>query len=103
MKPMDCAITIVLPKALEEDFVDHLLAHPDWVSGFVIGEHEGAGAGVALQGAREHVRGRSTRMQVQSVIAREDAQRLIASLKAAFPSPEVVYWLTPVIEFGRLG
>jgi len=49
----------------------------------------------------ELVRGRSGRLYVQVVINREEAQALVTHLRAALPSAEVAYWLTPVIEFGR--
>ena len=102
MKSLDCCLTIVLPEPLEEDLVDYMLEHPDWVSGFVIGRMEGTGQSVSLQGLSELVRGRSPRVQLQVVMAREEARQLIASLKSEFHSPEVAYWLTPVLEFGRL-
>jgi len=102
MKSLDCCLTIVLPQPLEEDLVDYMLEHPDWVSGFVIGRMEGTGQSVPLQGLSELVRGRSPRVQLQVVMARDEARQLIESLKSAFPSPEVAYWVTPVLEFGRL-
>ena len=102
MKTLDCCLTIVLPQPLEEDLVDHVLEHPDWVSGFVIGRMEGSGQSLPLRGLAERVRGRSPRVQLQVVMARAEARELIETLKAAFPSAEVAYWLTPVLEFGRL-
>lgn len=101
MKPRDCCLIIVFPKALEEELVDHLLEHPEWVTGFVIGQLEGTGQTVPLHGVAELVRGRSPRVQVQVVINREDAQALVAHFKESLPSKEVAYWTMPVLEFGR--
>jgi hypothetical protein len=98
---LDCCLTIVLPAALEEDFVDQMLEHPEWVRGFVITQAQGAGQNVPLSGAAERVRGRSARVQLQIVMARDDAHALLATLKTAFPMKEVAYWITPVVEFGR--
>ena len=101
MKTLDCCLTLVIPASLEEDFVDQMLGHPEWVSGFVIGRAEGAGQSVPLSGAAERVRGRSGRAHLQVVLAHDAARALVAALKAAFPIPEVAYWITPVTEFGR--
>ena len=64
---------------------------------------EGHGRAGQAHGAAELVRGRSTRMQALIVLNREDADALLAHLRAALPNPEVAYWLTPVTEFGRFG
>ena len=42
------------------------------------------------------------RVQFTSVMNLEDAHALIAHLKKSDPNREIAYWLTPVIEFGRL-
>ena len=101
MKPYDCCLTIVFPTSLEEQLVDHLLEHPEWVSGFGIGRMEGSGRSVPLQGVAERVRGRSARVQVQIVMNREDAVALVVHLKQSLPSPEVAFWIVPVLDFGR--
>jgi hypothetical protein len=101
--PPDCCLTVIVPTTLEDDLVDCLLEHPEWVAGFVIERVEGTGQTFALTGLRERVRGRAPRFMVQVVMAREDAERLIAVLRAAFPTPDAAYWITPVLAFGRLG
>ena len=101
MKPRDCCLTISFPKSLEENIVDHLLEHPEWVEAFSTTRMEGHGqAGIATEPA-ELVRGRAARVHAQIVLNREDAQALLAHLRAALPNPEVAYWLSPVLEFGR--
>ena len=101
MKPLDCLLTIVVPRALEENLVDHLLEHPEWVIGFTTSPVEGHGQAVKRYGIAEEVRGRSRRVQIQSVINSADAHSLIAHLKESLPNPEVAYWIVPVQEFGR--
>jgi len=101
MKPRDCVLTLVFPVSLEEDLVDHLLEHPEWVTGFTNTRVEGQGQAVRLHGSAEQVRGRSRRVQVQIVMNREDAQALGAHLKEILPNPEIAYWMVPLIEFGR--
>ncbi len=101
MIAQDTCLTIVLPKSLEENLVDHLLQHPELAPGFTTTQVEGHGQSVARYGIAEEVRGRSRRIQIQIILNAENATQLIKHLKEALPSREVAYWSTPVIEFGR--
>jgi len=101
MKPRDCVLTLVFPVLLEEEVIDALFEHPEWVVGFTVERVEGQGQAVRLYGSAEQVRGRSRRVQVQTVMNREDAQALIAHLKETLPNPEIAYWMVPLLEFGR--
>ena len=102
MKPLDCCLTLICHKSLEERMVDHLLEHPEWVGGFSVGEMQGHSQHEKLPSMLEQVRGRSQRIEIRTVLNREDAQALIAHLKKQEPNHEIAYWLVPVIEFGRL-
>ena len=101
MQPRDTCLTIVLPRSLEENLVDHLLQHPELVAGFTTTQVEGHGPAVPLRGTAEEVRGRSRRIQVQIVMNGADARTLVDHLKAELPNPEVAYWMLPVLDFGR--
>ena len=103
MKEMNCCLTLVCHKSLEERLVDHLLEHPEWVRGFSLTRIEGGSQKEKLPSMLEQVRGRSQRVQIVTVLNNEDAQALIAHLKLEEPNSEIAYWITPVIEFGRLG
>ena len=101
MKQMDTCLTIVFPRVLEENLVDHLLDHPEYAAGFTTMQVEGHGQAEARHSIEEEVRGRARRVQIQVVLNGEDANALIAHLKTALPSKEIAYWMMPVIEFGR--
>jgi hypothetical protein len=101
MKIRDCCLTLMLPKSLEETIVGHLLDHPEWVRGFSTADVSGHGAAGVAHSAGELVRGAARRVRVHIVMNREDAVALIADLRATLTNPEVAYWLTPVLEFGR--
>jgi len=103
MKELNCCLTLVCHISLEERLVDHLLEHPEWVRGFTLAHTEGGSQKEKLPSMLEQVRGRSQRVQIVSVMNNEDAQALIAHLKQEEANPEIAYWITPVIEFGRLG
>ncbi|GAB5606033.1 DUF3240 family protein [Sideroxyarcus sp. TK5] len=102
MKEMNCCLTLVCHKSQEERLVDQLLSHPDWVRGFSIKHIEGGSQKEKLPSMLEQVRGRSQRVQFDSVMDIEDAKLLIAHLKQVEPNHEIAYWLLPVLEFGRL-
>lgn len=101
MRTMDCCLTLIFPKLIEETLVGHLLDHPEWVRGFSSAEMSGHGATGIAHTTAELVRGASRRVYVQIVMNREDAAALIGHLRATLTNPEVAYWLTPVLEFGR--
>jgi Protein of unknown function (DUF3240) len=102
MKPLDCCLTLVCHNSLEERLVDHMLEHPEWVPGFTVTRVEGHSQKEHLPSVLEQVRGRSQRITIRSVMNLADAQALIAHLKVEEGNPEIAYWITPVMEFGRL-
>lgn len=103
MKEMNCCLTLVCHRSLEEHLVDHLLEHPEWVYGFSLFKTEGASQKESLASIVEQVRGRSQRVAFQSVMNLDDAHALVEHLKHEEKNPEIAYWITPVIEFGRMG
>lgn len=102
MNEMNCCLTLVCHRSLEERLVDHLLEHPDWVHGFSITRIEGGSQKEKLPSMIEQVRGRSQRVQISTVMNLDDARVLVTHLKLEEANPEIAYWITPVIEFGRL-
>ena len=102
MKDMNCCLTMVCHHSLEERLVDRLLEHPEWVYGFSLLNLEGGSQNELLTSMIEQVRGRSRRVQIQTIMNLDDAHELIACLKREELNPEMAYWITPVIEFGRL-
>ncbi len=97
----DCLLTLALPADLEEEVLDHLSAHPEWVSGFSVVHAEGFGAGARLRTSMEQVRGRSRRRLVQLLIRQEQVQPLVDSLRSSFSTPEMAWWAAPISGFGR--
>lgn len=101
-KKLDCCLTLVCHKSLEERMIDHLLEHPQWVSGFTVDAVDGHSVGEHLPSMLEQVRGRSQRIEIRCVMNSEDAQALLAYLKSNEKNPDITYWITPVLEHGRL-
>lgn len=99
---MNCCLTLVCHRSLEERLVSHMLEHPNWVRGFVILQGEGSSQKEILPSMMEQVRGRSRRVSFQCVMNLEDARALVLRLKQVANNPEIAYWITPVIDFGRM-
>ncbi|MEQ1527639.1 MAG: DUF3240 family protein [Gallionella sp.] len=102
MKEMNCCLTLVCHHSLEERLVDHLLEHPEWVYGFSVLNLQGGSQNEILSSMIEQVRGRSQRVQLQTVMNLDDAHALLGCMRQAEQNPEIAYWITPIIEFGRL-
>ena len=96
-------LTLVAPASLEETLAEYLLSHPRWGGAFTLLRAEGRGSRGHILTPQEQVRGRVSRAQFQIVLEADAAGTLLDELKQAFPKRDVAYWLTPVIEFGRLG
>ena len=101
-KILDCCLTLICHKSLEERLIDQMLNHPEWVSGFMVGKVQGHSLKESLPSMMEQVRGRSQRIKIRCVMNLEDAHALVAHLKAQEANDEIAYWISPVIEYGRL-
>lgn len=104
MKPTtnDTLLTLAIPVSLEEDLIDFLLLHPKWAGGFTITKAEGAGQGTRLRSPMEMVHGRSARKLLLIGGVKPELESLLAALAEEIPSPEVDYWMTPILASGRL-
>lgn len=93
---------LAFPAALEEDLIDFCHAQAGLLNGFTMFTAEGFGEGSRLYAAAEVVLGRARRRVLFSIIAAENVERVLAELREALPSREIVYWTTKVECFGRL-
>ncbi len=89
-----------IPPGLEEDIVDLLLANPD-IRGYQSFPIRGHGR-VGAMSIAEQVAGRRDRIQFEIVLDRSVLDATLQSLKQAFPTPDVIYWVLPVLQSGRL-
>lgn len=98
---MDCLLVVSCPAELEEELIDQLRGHPEWVSGFTSLAAEGFGAGTRLHSAMEQVRGRARRRLLQIVLDQRHTGALLEVLRTTTPSDEVAWWTLPLTAFGR--
>ncbi len=98
----DVLLTLVVPHDVAQEVEDILLTRPDLVRGFTASHAEGHGSLVPLVEPAEQVSGHSPRVQIRTA-GPEDAMRaVLVQIKHDLPRANVFYWLTPVIDMGRL-
>lgn len=102
MNPLDCCLTLIAPKALEENMLDLLLEHETLAGGFTTSEVEGHGRNVTYQSSAEKVRGRAHQVEMKIIMQHADAQTLLQDIKQALPGSNILYCITPVIESGSI-
>ncbi len=100
MNHPDTCLTLLFPKILEDRVIDMLMEHEILVRGFTLCEADELGRSADYQTALEKVRGRAHRVQVMVILERAGANKVIEDLKRMLPRANIVYYMTPVTEFG---
>jgi hypothetical protein len=95
-------LTLVAPRALEEDLVSLLLEMQPALPGFTTAHVAGHGEGFARARVAERVQGRIERVLLWLVLPSETLERVLSRLCEALPQSEVVWWVEPVDAMGRL-
>jgi hypothetical protein len=96
------ALHVAFPASLEEDVIDFCHERSSIMPGFTLLPAEGFGAAQQLRSAAEVVMGRARRRVLLAILPEHDARVVLADLRQALPSHDIVYWLSPVQEIGRL-
>ncbi len=68
MQTPDCLLTLVFPRALEDQIIDFMLTHEAQTSGFICGAVSGHGANAVYASTGEKVRGMAQQMRLTAVI-----------------------------------
>ena len=95
-------LTLVIARSLRDELFDYLNEQSDLVSGFTASDAAGHGPNVRLQTTAEQVKGHADEVLVRTILKAQDAAQLIERLKKAFAGSRLVYWITPVKEFGAI-
>ena len=93
-------LKLVLPRSLEEQVIDHLLGHPEWVGAFVTQRADGHGAPGSIASPAEQVRGRAERTVMEILVDADHARELVRHLQTALPNADIAWWLLPVLDAG---
>ncbi|MBR0687033.1 DUF3240 family protein [Bradyrhizobium manausense] len=100
MTDQQVCLTLIVPRQLREEVFDYLAEQSDLVSGFTASHAAGHGGEVRLRTAAERVQGHADQAMVQVILVRDDATRLLDRLRVSFAGTKLVFWATPVTEFG---
>ena len=95
-------LTLIAARSLRAVLFDYLSEQRDVVSGFTASDVAGHGPDVRLQTSAEQVKGHADEVLVRTILKAQDAAQLIERLKKAFAGSRLVYWITPVTEFGAI-
>lgn len=95
-------LTLVAPRALEEDLVSVLLEMQPALPGFTAARVAGHGEGFERARIAERVQGRIDRVLLWLVLPASTVDRVISRLCTALPQSDVVWWVEPVERMGRL-
>ncbi len=98
----NACLNLVLPKALEEQLIDHLLQHPELVGPFVTHPADGHGAPEYIASDAERVRGRAARVKIEILMSSEHAVELVADLRDELRGADITWWISPVLDSGTL-
>lgn len=99
MKPTAC-LNLILPRSLEDQVIDHLLKHPEWIGPFSAHPVDGHGAHGDVGSAEEQVRGRAARLKIEILIDARYGAELIAHLAEDLSGADVFWWLSPIDTSG---
>ena len=97
----DCLLTLYVPPSIEETLVDWLLEH-ECIAGFSSAEAFGHGVRQSGMSLLEQVTGRQRRVQFLIHLERQQAEQILSDLRGAFEGVGLHYFLTPLLEAGRL-
>jgi hypothetical protein len=103
MTSASVCLTLIAPHQLRDELFDFLSEQTDLVSGFTASDTAGHGANMRLQTAAERVKGHADQVLVRIVLQQAAADRMLERLRASFEGANLVYWITPVTDFGTIG
>jgi hypothetical protein len=98
----DVLLTLIMPDYVAQHVEDLLLSRPDLVPGFTANAAEGHGSVIPLVEDAELVAGHAPRTVIRTVGSEAAKREVLALIKRELPRANVFFWMTPVIDSGRL-
>lgn len=95
-------LTLIAARRLRDELFDFLSEQHDLVSGFTASDCAGFGPTIRLPSAPEQVKGHADQVLVRIILQKVQAAELLSRIKTAYAGTRLVYWITPVTEFGTL-
>jgi hypothetical protein len=95
-------LALAFPPAAERALIALLFELDPALGGFSTVAAAGHGHGFDEASVQELVRGHADRRLLLAVMPRAAAERLVEGLRERMPAAGISWWLTPVLDFGRL-
>jgi len=93
-------LTLIAARSLRDELFDYLSEQRDLVSGFTASDAAGHGPDVRLLTSAEQVKGHADELMVRTILHALQAAELLERLKTAFAGSRMIYWITPISDFG---
>ena len=97
----EALLNLAIPCTLEEEVADFFLMHPALASGFTLIDAQGMGQGANFLSSMEKVQGRCKRKLFLVAGTQAQLLNLLDLLRHEISSPDIAYWITPLLSFGR--
>jgi len=94
-------LTIVTPADLENMLIESLLEMEPPIGAFTATRVDGHGQSFSEASMMERVSGRAARLTVTAVVPPSHAKSVVEYLKAKLQVPHAVWWIEPILEFGK--
>lgn len=95
-------LSLNFPKAIEATLLDALDDLDPPLSGYSFMEGSGRGASISLASAQERVRGAMRVVRVEIILPEEQIETVLAQIAQAVETPQIAFWVEPILDFGRL-
>ncbi|QDW65607.1 DUF3240 family protein [Luteimonas granuli] len=95
-------LALAFPPPAERPLLALLLELDPGLGGFSTVAAAGHGHGFDNASVQELVRGHADRRLLLAVMPRASAERLLEGLRERMSAAGITWWLTPVLDFGRL-
>jgi hypothetical protein len=97
-----CKLTLVYPPGAEDSIIELMLSVEPSLTGFTTWLAEAHGHDFTNASVRERVRGRVMRSLLTAIVARARLASLLEEVRTKAGIVNLVYWVEPVEDFGRL-
>lgn len=95
-------LSLNFPKAIEATVLDALEELEPPLSGYTCLEAAGRGASISLASAQERVRGAMWVLRVEVILPEEQIEAVLSQIAQAVETPQISFWVEPILDFGRL-
>ncbi|HRN61131.1 MAG TPA: DUF3240 family protein [Luteimonas sp.] len=95
-------LALAFPPSAERPLLALLFEIDPEMGGFSTVAAAGHGHGFEHASVQELVRGHADRRLLLAVMPRDAAMRIVAGLRERMSAAGISWWLTPVLDFGRL-